>query len=303
MPAAGRSSDRHLDTEIVARLLASQFPDLAGEPVTRLGAGWDNDLFCAAGWVFRFPRRAERVAWLLREAGITAVAAETLGTMIPAFERTGEPAGGFPYPFVGYRRLPGVAADEVGAAGLPGLAADIGALFSALHRIDPARIPPAPGGREPERGMLAGELAAVAGRVRPLLRPGLLGPAEPYLAGQVAEPPRDGPRRFIHNDICPDHVLADPGTGRLTGLIDFGDAMVGDPARDFTGLIGVGDVGFIDRVAASYSLPLDSGFGARLGWLTRTLTLIWLADAADEDPASIPKLLTWVDRAFARTRA
>jgi len=100
MPAEGRSSDRYLDTEIVAGLLAGQFPDLAGQPVTRLGAGWDNELFCAAGWVFRFPRRAERVAWLLREAEITALAAETLGTMIPAFERIGAPAGAFPYPWV-----------------------------------------------------------------------------------------------------------------------------------------------------------------------------------------------------------
>ena len=100
MPAEGRSSDRYLDTEIVAGLLAGQFPDLAGQPVTRLGAGWDNELFCAAGWVFRFPRRAERLAWLLREAEITALAAETLGTMIPAFERIGAPAGAFPYPWV-----------------------------------------------------------------------------------------------------------------------------------------------------------------------------------------------------------
>jgi aminoglycoside phosphotransferase (APT) family kinase protein len=295
-----RPADRYLDEGIVAGLVAGQFPDLAGQPVTRLGAGWDHELFCAAEWIFRFPRRAGGVPWLRREIEVIAVAAETLGPVIPAFERIGEPTAAFPYPFVGYRRLPGVAADQVGPARVGRLADDIGALFSTLHRIDPARIPATPHRWEIEQwGAVRSGLAAAAGRVRPLLGPGLLARAGPYLAGQVTEPPRDGPRRFIHNDICPEHLLADPGTGRLTGLIDFTDAMVGDPVLDFTGLIGVGGRGFIDRVAARYTLPLDDGFGARLGWLTRTLTLTWLAEAADGDPASVPKLLTWVARAFA----
>lgn len=66
--------------EIVSRLVAEQFPDLAGRSVTRLGMGYDHELFCVdADWIVRFPRRAERVAWLAREIEITSVAAETLG--------------------------------------------------------------------------------------------------------------------------------------------------------------------------------------------------------------------------------
>jgi hypothetical protein len=36
----------------------------------------------------------------------------------------------------------------------------------------------------------------------------------------MTEPAQDGPRRFIHNVICPDHVLVDRQTGRLSGLVD-----------------------------------------------------------------------------------
>jgi Ser/Thr protein kinase RdoA (MazF antagonist) len=82
------------------------------------------------------------------------------------------------------------------------------------------------------------ELAAAAGRIGPLLDPDLRSRAEPYLAGLVTEPDQDGRRRFIHNDICPDHLIVDPGTGRLTGLIDFTDAMVGEPVLDFAGPSG-----------------------------------------------------------------
>jgi len=106
------------------------------------------------------------------------------------------------------------------------------------------------------RGELRTELAAVAGVVRPLLGPDLLREAEPYLAGQISEPPEDGPLRFIHYDVCPDHLIVDADTGRLNGLIDFTDAMVGDPVHDFVGLIGLGGYRFINRVAAGYDLPL-----------------------------------------------
>jgi aminoglycoside phosphotransferase (APT) family kinase protein len=299
----GRSSDWHLDEEIVSGLIAVQFPDLAGRAVTRYGAGWDNQLFRVGGeWIFRFPRRAERVPWLVREIEIMAIANETMAPAMPVFEHAGVPSDAFPYPFVGYRPVPGVGADEAGEPGRAGhssLAADIGALLSRLHRIDPSRVPPTPDGWEHEPwAELRTELADVADLARPLLGPDLLPTAEPYLAGQVREPSQDGPQRFIHNDICPDHVIVDPDTGRLNGLIDFGDAMAGDPVLDFVGLIGIDGYPFIGRAAASYDLPLGDSFGARLEWLCRVLTLTWLADAAAHDRPSIGKHVSWVARAF-----
>ena len=286
-------------------MVAAQFPDLAGLPVTRFGGGWDNELFCVGGeWIFRFPRRAERVPWLAREIQIMALVAETPDAqraVIPVFERIGEPGPAFPYPFVGYRRVPGVGADLVCARDPAGLAADIGGLLSALHRVDPSRVPPTPDDWEHELwGELRAELAAVADVVRPLLGADLLPEVERYLAGQVPEPPQDGPRRFIHNDICPDHLIADASTGRLNALIDFTDAMVGDPVVDFVGLIGLGGYPFIHRVAAAYDLPLGDGFGAKLGWLSRVLSLTWLADAVADDPDSVGKHLSWVRSAFRR---
>ncbi|MBO0818396.1 MAG: hypothetical protein J2P30_24955, partial [Actinobacteria bacterium] len=126
------SSDHHLTGEVVSELVAAQFPGLAGREVSRLGAGWDHELFCLGGeWILRFPRRAERVPWLTRETGIMPMIAAALGPKVPAFELIGQPDGLFPYPFIGYRRLPGVAADQVPVTGPPQLAADIADLLSA----------------------------------------------------------------------------------------------------------------------------------------------------------------------------
>lgn len=37
---------------------------------------------------------------------------------------------------------------------------------------------------------------------------------------------------LLHGDLSPDHFLADAEQGKLTGMIDFGDACIGDPAWD-----------------------------------------------------------------------
>jgi aminoglycoside phosphotransferase (APT) family kinase protein len=287
---------------IVTELVATQFPDLAAGRVRRFGAGWDHELFAVGTeWIFRFPRRAERVAWLTREIEILAVAGETLGSSIPCFELLGTPSATFPYPFVGYRPLPGIGADRTSTPNLTGLAEDIGRLLSKLHRIDPGRIPATPAGWEHESWHeLQAELAAAAGLVRPLLSSVLLTEAESYLGGRIPVPAQDGPRRFIHNDVCPDHLIVDPRSGRLIGLIDFTDAMTGEPVLDFAGLIGIGGYRFINHVLARYDLPLGEGFHAKLNWLTRTLTLTWLAEAAAHCPPDIPKHLTWTARAFGR---
>ena len=39
--------------------------------------------------------------------------------------------------------------------------------------------------------------------------------------------------RLVHNDVHPWNLMGDPTTGRLTAILDWGDASLGDPARDF----------------------------------------------------------------------
>jgi aminoglycoside phosphotransferase (APT) family kinase protein len=51
-----------------------------------------------------------------------------------------------------------------------------------------------------------------------------------------APPPRDTALVFTHNDLGIEHVLVDPETLDVTGVIDWSDAALADPARDF-GLI------------------------------------------------------------------
>jgi aminoglycoside 2''-phosphotransferase len=60
---------------------------------------------------------------------------------------------------------------------------------------------------------------------------------------------------LVHADLGPEHVLVVPDSGRLIGVIDFGDARVGDPAIDFTGLLRLQDT-----LLAGYGQPPDGTF-------------------------------------------
>ena len=54
-------------------------------------------------------------------------------------------------------------------------------------------------------------------------------------------PPRFGGAPVLcHGDIAPEHILVDEAGGRVLGLIDFGDLLVGDPAIDLAGVCYLG---------------------------------------------------------------
>ena len=54
---------------------------------------------------------------------------------------------------------------------------------------------------------------------------------------------------LIHGDLGVYHILYDPAQGRITGIIDFGTAGLGDPASDFACLIQALGEQFLQRMA------------------------------------------------------
>lgn len=62
---------------------------------------------------------------------------------------------------------------------------------------------------------------------------------------------RPAPHVLIHADFSGDHLLAG-GDGSLAGVIDWGDAMVGDPALDFAALLDSYPARFVDDVLGAY---------------------------------------------------
>ena len=71
---------------------------------------------------------------------------------------------------------------------------------------------------------------------------------------------------LIHRDLGIEHVLHDPATSALTGVIDWGDVSIGDPAQDFVGFYRSLGRSFAEQVLASYTPPVDDTFWRRVAF-------------------------------------
>ena len=108
----------------------------------------------------------------------------------------------------------------------------------------------------------------------------------------------DAPLRMIHHDLSSDHLIADPLTGRLIGILDWTDAILGDPARDFVPLVTFAGWRFVDDVLEHYPAGTDAGFFDRLGFMARLLPLMWLGHAFQREE-EVDQHVAWVLNAFA----
>jgi aminoglycoside 2''-phosphotransferase len=59
--------------------------------------------------------------------------------------------------------------------------------------------------------------------------------------------------------------LWDATTNRITGIIDWEDACIGDPSLDMVGLLGCGAT-FTERVLAAYTGEVDDTFRQRMAF-------------------------------------
>jgi aminoglycoside 2''-phosphotransferase len=98
---------------------------------------------------------------------------------------------------------------------------------------------------------------------------------------------------LIHGDLATYHVLFDPSAKRLSGVIDFGTAGLGDPATDIATLLHFYGESIVRRIESTY--PQLPKLIDRARFWAGTLELQWaLAGVLDED---IPMLLAHVGAA------
>ena len=226
-----------VDEAFARRLISAQFPEIGARSLTLLAEGWDNAVWVTEdGWAFRFPQRELGVRGLARELDVLPRLAPLLPLAVPVPELRGKPTGDYPWPFFGFRLVPGreaaLASLDDDARGR--LASRLGEFLRILHDQGAAvvaglDVPVDPLGR--------GDPSVRVPRIRERLAEleGLrLGPAgeafEPLLAAAEALPPSRA-QVLVHGDLHARHVLVDDA-GSPTGVIDWGDLCLADPSVD-----------------------------------------------------------------------
>jgi aminoglycoside phosphotransferase (APT) family kinase protein len=236
--AAGDHSPVQVDAAQVRRLIAAQFPRWSAKEVKPVpNPGVDNITFrLGDDMSVRMPRVARWLGQVVAEQRWLPRLAPHLPLPVPVPLAAGRPGEGYRFLWSVYRWLPGERADLGRIDDQRQTAVDMAEFLAALHRIDAAGGPP-PRWSNGFRGVpLASGLdsAVVADRLRDRIA-ALDGLTDTdaltavWQAGLDA-PAWDGPPVWIHGDPAPGNLLV--SGGRLSAVIDFGTAAVGDPACD-----------------------------------------------------------------------
>lgn len=229
-----------VSTDLARRLIADQFPELAGEAIEPYGHGWDNVAFLVGGqWVFRFPQRELARETMEGELACLLALPAGLPLAIPRPRFVGRPGRGYPWPFSGYRELPGQPlCSRLPSRSQPSvLAAPLARFLRALHGLEvttPMRS--TLHGDRLHRSDLQLRIDTVRSRLAEIaaLPPGIqASDVLERIQDLASTPPWGQAPVVVHGDLYGRHVLVNEG-GQPTGVIDWGDAHLGDPALDLS---------------------------------------------------------------------
>jgi aminoglycoside phosphotransferase (APT) family kinase protein len=189
------------------------------QPLVELDDGWDFKVLVVDGeWVVRWPRHRLAVEEIEKEVELLPGLAPLLPVRVPQFEYVSRE----PW-LVTYRLIEGKPLVDEDPDGLR-------AFLDALHAIDVDAVPaPRPDWLETYRE----QADAFRRVVLPLLDADERAGGEALL-GEVETLTGFTPA-LTHSDLGPSHLLV--RDGRLAGVIDWGDARVGDPALDYAWLL------------------------------------------------------------------
>jgi len=286
----------NVDAALVARLVASQFPQWADLPVTPAEPnGWDNRTFrLGMDMSVRLPSAQAYAAQVDKEQRWLPELAPHLPLPIPAPLALGIPAEGYPWKWSVYRWLEGEPASTERIADLNEFATTLAHFLASLQQVDPAGGPP-PGRHNFFRG---GPLETYEAETRDAIA-ALDGRIATETATAVWETAAaatwHGPPVWVHGDVSAGNLLV--RDGRLSAVIDFGSSGVGDPACDVTiawTLLSGGS-----REAFRAALPVDAATWARgRGWALWK-ALITLAAHVDTNPVEAATARRVVDAVLA----
>ena len=225
------------DIATIETVLEARLPHLPRQDIEPLGTGWAFWAFRAGETVLRFPRDAEFTQTLRVEERVMHELAPTLPLPVAAIEvHEGGPGG---LPFTSHRLVPGV---QVRALERP-LASNagevLGRFIRAMHDF--------PVERAVELGLPYQSPQDARERWRRLLEERIVPEVLPLVSKEARahvtarfEAFLDDDSNFdrqpvvSHGDLDDWNTLADPATGEFTGVVDWGDIAIGDPASEFT---------------------------------------------------------------------
>jgi aminoglycoside phosphotransferase (APT) family kinase protein len=245
-------------------------------------------------WVVRAPRRPAASAVLDVERSLLSLLADRLPVPVP------RPAGYATLPEGGravvYRYLEGQPLDPSRLAPGPGLAAHLGRVLAALHDVPPdvledTGVPVYDAEEYRRRRLTEVDRAAGTGAVPAALLARWERSLEQVAQWRFAS-------TLVHGDLSGEHVLVEDG--RVSGLLDWDDVRVADPADDLAFVTVGATPDVVDTVLEAYAQARaespDRHLLDRAGMAAELALARWLLGGVDADDGEV------VDRASTALR-
>lgn len=256
--------------EMAKAAITASFPQFRNARVEMLDQGYDFRVFeVGARWLFRFPKHTGGAKKLTKELKLLGGLGKRLPLPVPDYEYSQESGGSPLQSFAGYKKIQGTPADVSEKVSRKEVARQLGPFLHELHSYSvdlavAAGVPEVPDLVSGRRGQALAELAGITelsvGRDDLRL----------YVENEASPPV--GPPCLVHNDLWAEHILVNRW-GRVSGVIDWGDAIVGDPAIDFAGLYAWYGESWLEQVIECYPGKLDSALLLRSRYLAACLAV------------------------------
>lgn len=256
--------------------IQAAYPGFAVDDAVFLEDGQYNDVLLVNGrTIFRFPRFAGGLEQLALETKILTAVQPYLPLPVPnpTFVHFTNAVVG--QAFMGYEQIPGEPLYPTAFAQIndkAALAAQLAEFLRALHAVPiyslVDELLPVSDTRE--------EWLEVYGRIQTKLFPYMRLDACKSVADHF-ESVLDDPAQYSfvpvlrHGDFGTGNLLHNPATQQMSGVIDFGFAVLGDPAFDVAGLLTYGEP-FVQQVAHHY--PAIADFWPRVNFYHGTFALL-----------------------------
>lgn len=220
-----------IDAQLVARLIAAQFPQWSHLPVRPVERdGWDNRTFrLGEDMSVRLPTAAHYVPAVDKEHQWLPVLARCLPVPVPTPLALGRPGEGYPFPWSVRGWLAGRPARSDDIHSADQLAVDVADFLAALRHVDPTGGPEA-GAHSFFRGASLAHYDAETRHALGALTDRLDIAAVQARWNDALGATWHGPPVWFHGDVAAGNLLV--ADGRLSAVIDFGTCGVGDPACD-----------------------------------------------------------------------
>lgn len=233
------SPERVISELEAIELIEEQFPQLKPATLKVLGEGFDNTVFLVNElYVFRFPRKALAAGLIQTENRLLPVIESALPIPVPNPQFQGQPSGEYPWPFGGYKMLPGKTPARLTKEQRMLSVEPLAHFLRTLHdfpvpKAEKLQVPPDQIERMnilKRKPMLesnikkAWEKRLISESIKKLLHSFLL---------TIEQPLNDDTRTLVHGDLHIRNMLVDDA-GQISAVIDWGDTHIGHPAVDLS---------------------------------------------------------------------